>query len=145
MVRRPSPGEFSTGTPEEQSPGSDNGGPTRPSGTASAVRGRSPRLCDNPERGGQSAGGVSETGLVRGSTQDRIGGVPRNEGMRLIAEPNGGRALSDQDRPNQSYFSALELLVAASELPPGLGRDKLMAQALKLDPNALVPPKPARM
>jgi len=65
--------------------------------------------------------------------------------MRLIAEPNGGRALSDQDRPNQSYFSALELLVAASELPPGLGRDKLMAQALKLDPNALVPPKPARM
>ena len=41
-------------------------------------------------------------------------------------------------RDNDDYFKALELLVKAAELPPGLGRHKLMAQALKLDPNAIV-------
>jgi hypothetical protein len=51
--------------------------------------------------------------------------------------------MTDRKINNDEYFKALELLVKAAELPPGLGRDKLIAQALKLDPSLLAPPKPA--
>jgi hypothetical protein len=52
--------------------------------------------------------------------------------------------MTDRKTNNDEYFKALELLVKAAELPPGLGRDKLIAEALKLDPNAVVPPRPVR-
>jgi len=47
---------------------------------------------------------------------------------------------SDDATKDEDYEVALALLRQAAALPPGIARDRLIALALKLCPDAVVPP-----